>query len=94
MTILVFKDEKISYKGVSANHIVFCEGFGLKENPFFNYLPMREAKGELLTIYAPDLKIDYLIKSAVFVLPIGDDLYKIGATFNWEDKTKLPTQRG
>ena len=91
---ILFEDEKIIYNDIAADHLVFCEGFGLKENPYFNYLPMREAKGELLTIHAPDLKVDYLIKSAVFVLPIGDDLYKVGATFNWKDKTKLPTKDG
>jgi len=61
---------------------------------FFNYLPMREAKGELITIHAPDLKVTYLIKSAIFVLPLGDDLYNVGATFNWTDKTKSPTEDG
>ena len=91
---IVFDKNGISYQDLNAKHIVFCEGFGLKENPFFNYLPMREAKGELLTIHAPDLKVNYLIKSAVFILPIGDDLYKVGATFNWTDKTKLPSQEG
>lgn len=91
---IIFEEESIEYQDVKSKHIVFCEGFGLKENPFFNYLPMREAKGELLTIYSPDLKVDYLIKSAVFIMPIGNDLYKVGATFNWKDKTKLPTPDG
>ena len=91
---IVFDMDRVSYQDLHAKHIVFCEGFGLKENPFFNHLPMREAKGELLTIHAPNLKIDYLIKSAVFILPVGDDLYKVGATFNWTDKTKVPTQDG
>jgi len=89
-----FQTNFVIYKDLKAKKVVFCEGFGLKENPFFNHLPMREAKGELITIYAPDLKVDYLIKSAIFVLPIGDDLYKIGATFNWTDKTKEPTKEG
>jgi len=91
---IIFKDKSIDYQGVKAGMIVFCEGFGLKENPFFNTLPMREAKGELLTIQAPDLKINYLIKSAVFILPIGENNYKVGATFNWKDKTSLPTEEG
>ncbi len=91
---IVFDENRVSYQDIITKHIVFCEGFGLKRNPFFNHLPMREAKGELLTIHAPDLKVDYLIKSAVFILPVGDDLYKVGATFNWTDKTKLPTQDG
>ncbi|AMC11833.1 FAD-dependent oxidoreductase [Lutibacter profundi] len=84
----------IEYKNVKALKVVFCEGFGMVKNPFFNYLPMQEAKGELITIYAPELHIDFLIKAAVFVLPLGDNYYKIGATFNWKDKTKEPTQNG
>jgi len=91
---LKFYNDYIDYNDIQAKRIVFCEGFGLKENPFFNYLPMKEVKGELLVIHAPDLKIDYLIKAAVFVLPVGDDLYKVGATFDWEDKSRTPTQKG
>lgn len=89
-----FQTNNIVYKELKAKRVVFCEGFGLKENPFFNNLPMREAKGELITIHAPNLKINYLIKSAIFILPIGNDLYKVGATFNWVDKTKIPTEEG
>ncbi|MCX7551836.1 NAD(P)/FAD-dependent oxidoreductase [Xanthomarina sp. F2636L] len=84
----------VSYQDISATNIVFGEGFGLKQNPFFNYLPLKESKGELLTIYAPDLKIDYVLKSSVFVLPLGNDLYHIGATYNWNDKTNNITKEG
>lgn len=87
-------DKYVEYKDVKAKKVVFCEGFGLKENPFFNQLPMREVKGELIVIHAPDLKVDFLIKSAVFVMPLGNDLYKVGATFNWTDKSKEPTEEG
>ncbi len=91
---LKIKEETIEYKDVKATKIIFCEGFGLKENPFFNYLPMQEAKGELLIIHAPDLNVDFLIKAAVFVLPLGNNYYKVGATFNWKDKSKIPTEEG
>ncbi|PCI36175.1 MAG: FAD-dependent oxidoreductase [Flavobacteriaceae bacterium] len=84
----------LNYKGLFASKIVFCEGYGMLGNPLFSSLPMQEAKGELITIHAPELKIDYLIKAAVFVMPIGDDLYKVGATFNWKDKTNTPTLAG
>lgn len=89
-----FKENHLKYKEFTANRIVFCEGFGLRENPFFNYLPLNEAKGELITIYAPGLKIDFLLKSTLFVLPIGKDYYKVGATFNWKDKTPNPSEEG
>lgn len=89
-----FQENGITYQNVTAKKIVFCEGFGLKQNPFFNYLPLNEAKGELLTIYAPKLTIDFLLKSTLFVLPLGNNYYKVGATFNWKDKTSKPSKEG
>lgn len=91
---LAIAENTIQYKDIEASKIIFCEGFGLQKNPFFNYLPMQEAKGELLIIHAPNLNVDFLLKAAVFVLPLGDSLYKVGATFNWKDKTKLPSEEG
>jgi glycine/D-amino acid oxidase-like deaminating enzyme len=87
-------DSHIDYGHISANKIVFCEGNGVKSNPFFKKLPLNGTKGELLTIYAPELKLDNVIKSAVFIMPLGNDLYKVGATFNWSDKTNDPTAEG
>ncbi|MBA6155747.1 FAD-dependent oxidoreductase [Tenacibaculum sp. S7007] len=91
---LFFSESTIDYKNIKANKVVFCEGFGLKENPFFNHLPLNGTKGETMIIHAPELKIDFLLKSSVFVMPIGDDYYKVGATFNWTDKTSIPTEDG
>jgi len=91
---IIIEDHIIKYKEIKASKIVFCEGFGMKENPFFNYLPLKEAKGELLTIYAPDLHIDFLLKSNLFVLPLGNHQYKVGATFDWVDKTSIPSEKG
>lgn len=91
--VQIEKDHLV-YKELVASHIVFCEGYGMLHNPFFNYLPLKEAKGELITIHAPDLKIDFLLKSSLFVLPLGESYYKVGATFNWTDKTSDPTEEG
>lgn len=82
----------IEYKGKKARQMVFAEGFGLKKNPFFGYLPLNGTKGELLTIKAQNLKEAHVIKSSVFIIPLGDDLYRIGATYKWKDKTNLPTE--
>jgi glycine oxidase len=86
-------EKNIIYKTIEAKHIVFAEGFGLQQNPFFKYLPLKPTKGELLTIYAPNLKIDYILKSSVFVMPLGDDLYLVGVTYEWEDLTNITTKK-
>ncbi len=80
-------EDTMQYQDITAKHIVFAEGFGVKKNPFFKDLPLKEVKGELVTIHAPDLKIDFVLKSSVFLIPIGNDLYTVGATYDWKDKT-------
>ncbi|NRR91184.1 FAD-dependent oxidoreductase [Winogradskyella undariae] len=87
-----FVDEEIHYENIKTKQIVFAEGFGVKNNPYFHNIPLAGSKGEILKIKAPDLKIDYAIKSSVFVIPLGDDLYNVGATYNNEDKTNTPTE--
>lgn len=93
-SLLKIGQERVSYKEITAKKVIFCEGFGMKANPYFNYLPLNGTKGETITIKAPDLTIDFLVKSTLFVLPLGNDLYKVGATFNWTDKTSKPTEEG
>lgn len=88
---LSIKDGIVSYKGYKAKHIVFATGYGLAVNPLFNSLPLNGSKGELVLIEAPKLKLEVILKSGVFVLPLGKDCYYVGATYNWKDKTNKPS---
>jgi len=91
---ILFENTSVKYHTLEAAKIIFCEGFGLKKNPYFNQLPLEEVKGEIITIHAPELSIDFLLKSTLFVLPLGNNHYKVGATFNHKDKTSMPTKEG
>lgn len=91
---ILFDGNLAIYNNLLASKIVFCEGFGIKQNPYFNHLPLEEVKGEIITIYAPNLNIDFLLKSTLFVLPLGNNHYKVGATFNHKDKTSKPSVEG
>jgi glycine oxidase len=93
-TAIVFEEDSVRYKDVQAKHIIFAEGFGLHANPYFNQLPLDGTKGELFIIKAPDLDLDVIVNTSVFILPLGNDLFKVGATYNWKDKTDLPTEEG
>lgn len=86
-------DDYISYKNIKAKNIVFCEGYGLKNNPFFNTLPLVGSKGELLLIKASQLPRDHMIKAhGIFIVPVEDQCFWIGASFNPKDKTTEATQ--
>ncbi|HQF48624.1 MAG TPA: FAD-dependent oxidoreductase [Flavobacterium alvei] len=84
----------IQYKEISARNIIFAEGFGMHANPYFKDLPLDGTKGELFIIKAAALDLDVIINTSVFILPLGNDLYKVGATYNWADKTDVPTEEG
>ena len=91
---LIINEDSVQYKDIEAKNIIFAEGFGMVSNPYFGQLPLDGTKGELLIIKAPDLNLDVVLKTSVFILPLGNDLYKVGATYNWKDKTNSPTEEG
>lgn len=91
---LIIEEDHVSYRGIEASDIIFAEGFGIHANPFFNYLPLDGTKGELLLIKAPGLDLDVAVNASIFILPVGEGLFKVGATYEWYDKTAVPTQAG
>jgi hypothetical protein len=93
-TDLQIFESHIQYTNLKAKHIVFAEGFGMHSNPFFKNLPLNGTKGELFIIKAPDLNLDVIVNTNVFILPLGNNLYKVGATYHWYDKTSKPTKEG
>jgi glycine oxidase len=91
---LQIEKDSIRYKNIEAKHIIFAEGFGMHSNPYFKNLPLDGTKGELFIIKAAGLDLDVIVNTSVFILPLGNDLFKVGATYNWKDKTDLPTEEG
>ncbi len=91
-TFLEITPDFVVYKGIKARNIVFTEGFGVLNNPLFNYLPLPGNKGEYIIIRSRKLKLRQAVKASIFIIPLGDDLYKIGATYNNNDKTAIITQ--
>jgi len=85
---LEIMDDHFVYNGVKSKHIVFSEGYGMKENPYFNYLPLNGTKGEVLIIKSENLKLESIVKSGVFIIPLEEkDYYLVGATYHWTDKS-------
>ena len=91
---LKVKSNGLVYQSFKAYNIVFAEGYGLRQNPFFNHLPLIGNKGEVLTVEIKGLGLKAPIKSGVFVIPLGEDRYRVGATYNNFDKDKEPTLKG
>ncbi|TDM00266.1 MAG: FAD-dependent oxidoreductase [Flavobacteriaceae bacterium] len=86
--------QHVVYKDYKANKIIFCEGYNLRENPYFSYLPLDGNKGEVLEIQT-SFESDYIWKSAVFLSSTGQkNRFYLGATYNWTFEDPFVSQKG
>ncbi len=90
---LLIEEDGVCFDKLKAKRIIFCEGFGMKDNPYFGFLPLHGNKGEYIIIKSPALKLNVAVKSSVFILPLGNDLYKVGATYDNVDTDPNPTMK-
>jgi len=81
---LGFIDSMVTWHGLQAKTIVFCEGSHAIRNPYFNKLGFNTTKGEILEIEANDLSEDFIYNKKIFALPLGGNLFKVGATYEWK----------
>ncbi len=81
------------WRGMGFKHIIWCEGFD-KNNAHFPGLPFSPTKGEVLIVKAPELKLEHILHGNMFIMPLGNDHYKIGATYSWDPLDTIPTQDG
>lgn len=88
---LQLTENGVQYKDLTARNIIFCEGFGVLQNPFFKGIPMVGNKGEYLVIEAPDLQLEVMVKAGVFISPTSNGRFVVGATYNNQDKTMQPS---
>lgn len=79
------------YKSLESNAVVFCEGWQLRMNPYFEKLGQEAAKGEVLIVRLKNHVIDKSIKKKIFITPIGDDLFWVGSSYEWEFADSLPS---
>lgn len=90
---IIFKKDWLEFRGKRYGKVVFCEGFQASENPYFPELRLKPAKGELLTVCIPDLKQDYAFAKGVGLIPIGEQNFTVGSTYDWDDMSEHPTQK-
>jgi len=79
-------DKKI-YKNLSFENIVFAEGVGVKDNPYFAEIPVQPNKGHRLGIRLEKDLDPVIAKKKHFLLKFSDNEYYYGATYDRETQT-------
>ncbi|HSI90125.1 MAG TPA: FAD-dependent oxidoreductase [Adhaeribacter sp.] len=91
---LSISEEGVQYEAIQARHLVFCEGYQAIYNPYFKWLPFSPNKGEVLDLEVKNFNPKRIYNKGVYVVPIGENCWKVGATYNWRQPDEIPTEEG
>ena len=74
---------------------VFCEGWRVRDNPWFAYLPHGGNKGEVLIVNTRADLLQSMFKHRVFLVPLANGTYWVGATSEnvFADDSPTPSLR-
>jgi glycine/D-amino acid oxidase-like deaminating enzyme len=82
----------VSWNGIRASGIIFCDGESAKSNPYFHMLPWSKDKGEALIVSIPGLPDNHIYRHGhISIVPWNDGLFWIGAAHDWKYETTGPT---
>ena len=90
---LSLNENSAEWKGRKYKKVIFCEGMGIINNPYFKGLPFKPTKGELIEIES-EVDFKHTIKKNIFIHPEGDKKFWVGATYEWEDLSSIPSEKG
>jgi len=83
---------------VTAHRLVFCQGPDARYgNPFFDWVPFRCAKGEILTIRCEAMAAEKRILNGpgwLAPIPNTPGFFRAGSTYGHQDLTNTPTPEG
>jgi glycine/D-amino acid oxidase-like deaminating enzyme len=88
---LQITDEGVTWKSIQAKRIVFSDGIGSIENPYFNMLPFAPNKGEALIVEIKDLPNQAIYKHNLTIVPWKDQLFWVGSNYEWDYKDAEPS---
>lgn len=73
------------YKDFSFKNIIFCEGMGVKDNPYFSEIMVNPNKGHHIKVkLSQPIPENITIKKKHFLFPTGNGLYFYGGTYDRE----------
>lgn len=102
----VFLEENFDYNDVETSRagvkwrgrevqggIIFCEGFRVRENPWFSHLKWQPAKGEFVEIElaGTDVFQGQILKSSVAAIPLGGTRWRVGTNYDRDVLDTHPT---
>ena len=89
---LIISENKISYKDITADKIIFCDGMESFSNPYFQNLPFAPNKGEALIVEIKEFPSTHIFKKGINIVPWKENLFWIGSSYEWKFDDNKPSE--
>ncbi|PKL78022.1 MAG: hypothetical protein CVV25_12900 [Ignavibacteriae bacterium HGW-Ignavibacteriae-4] len=86
-----YASQYVTYNGKKYGKVIYGEGYHAVNNPLFPELKLKPTKGELLILEIPDLSQDYAFAKSAGLIPLSNQQFIVGSTYDWEDMNELAT---
>ena len=85
-------NKEVKWKNILAQKLIFCNGYNGIQSHFFKSLPFLLSKGEIIEIETQEFLTHDVLNRGIYIVPIGENRYKVGSTFSWQELNQTPTQ--
>jgi glycine oxidase len=87
-----FSANSVTFHDITARYVVDCTGYAFCKTSYGSSLGLEPSKGEILTLRTDVESLPYIINAGLYVIPLGNYLYRVGATYGLLHDTTEPTE--
>ena len=77
----------VRWEGLEAHRVVFCDGWQVIHNPWFDWLPWQPSRGQILTVTADPPLPSFPVHCGVWLQPRDGGRWRLGASYRWQPLT-------
>lgn len=81
---LTLTAQSIEWEHYKVDKVIFCDGYHLQDNPWFSWLPLQPAQGEIFTLETQQTLPKEMVQFGKWLLPLSNGQFKLGATWQWK----------
>ena len=100
-TVKLPDDLKVTKEGVElprlalrCEKLVFAQGYEKSRPEWFSEVPNKPARGEILTVRLPNRKETEITHQGIWIVPEGNQLFRVGATYDTQNLSHQPSESG
>jgi len=90
MSDVITENGKVTWKNITAKHIIYCTGTQAME---WDYLPFTPMKGEVLEVSSSDVDDAQVYVGGCFLCPTQKNQFYAGATYDWRNTNLEKTEK-